>query len=144
MNFFHAFKLFCGYWFFLYFLFSSSFCYYFFSVSIMSTFGSGKYLVIAPVKCNILQDISLFKKGDINKMTIQTIAHFKSAISSSPLVTKQKGRPLTSISKGRRWQKAKYLVFAFAVKDWGIFFKVYHLPGYNAAKCQIEARMRMC
>jgi len=123
VNFFHAFKLFCGYWFFLYFLFSSSFCYYFFSVSIMSTFGSGKYLVIAPVKCNILQDISLFKKGDINKMTIQTIAHFKSAISSSPLVTKQKGRPLTSISKGRRWQKAKISGLRFCREGLGNFFQ---------------------
>ena len=92
----------------------------------MSTFGPGKYLVIAPVKCNILQDISPFKKNDIKKMTIPTITHFKNPNLIAPsfhLVTKPKGDLLHQFPEENVGKRHKYLVFAFAVKDWGFFFQ---------------------
>lgn len=58
--------------------------------------------------CNILQDISLFKNGDINKMTIQTKAYFKNSGDlnfiepSFHLVKMQKGRPFTSVNSKRK------------------------------------------
>lgn len=84
----------------------------------MSTFRPGKYLVIAPVKCIILQDISLFKIGDINLIAIQTIfSSFQNRDLFEPsfdLVREQERRPFTSTFVGE--DKNSGLQLAFAVK----------------------------
>ena len=95
-NFYHAFKwlvFFCSIVFLFPYFFTITF-----SASIMSTFGPANillFLQLSSIYGHILQDICLFKKGDINKMAIQTIVHLKSAISSNTLwhlATKQRGK----------------------------------------------------
>lgn len=105
------------------------FYYYFFLCSLCQRLGPANILSLlqlSSIYSHILQGICLFKKGDINKIVIQTNAisfQKRNLVEHSfPLATKQKGRLFKWIFIGRSRQKAKMsdLVFAFAVKDWGI------------------------